>query len=185
MASKSEIVEALEITTISNDKSIDALVRTLKAEQLPGFDYFKFKLSLKALKELEIDEHTAIKSAFATASTLGVTKDKIIKTAKHYQSLLEKEKEDFNKAAESQIASRIASKEDEIRKVEDQLQSCKEQILSLQKLISQLDTKLTKLNSEKDSATTKIKDAKESFEKGFKTIYDKIEHDIHQLSQIE
>ena len=64
-----------------DEKSVDYLTSALAKNNLPGFDYLEFKQSLAALADLGMDEPTAIKSAFATASTVGLTKDKLVKTA--------------------------------------------------------------------------------------------------------
>lgn len=183
MASKSEIIEALGISGDVDSKSLDVLIKAIKAEQLPGFDYIKFKQSLKALSAMDIDPTTAIKSAFATASTLGVTKDKLIKTAKHYQSILQREKQQFDQAATNQITQRIAAKEEEILKFDQQIQECEEQIESLTKLIEQLKGKLTKAKEEKSTAATKIKEAKEKFDSSYALLAKTIEEDIHSMEQ--
>lgn len=181
MASKSEIIEALGISEDSDMKSVDVLLKALKAEQLPGFDYIKFKQSLKALTALDMDLSTAMRSAFATASTLGVTKDKLIKTAKHYQSILQREKEQFDQAAENQVTQRIASKENEITKLDGQIHECEEQIESLEKLIIQLKDKLEKAKQEKETAAEKIKEAKEKFDGSFRSLIEIIDEDIKSI----
>lgn len=178
MASKSEILEALGIPETADSKSTDLLIKTLKAEQLPGFDYIKFKQSLKALIAMDMDLSTAMRSAFATASTLGVTRDKLIKTAKHYQSLLQREKQQFDEAADNQVTQRIAAKEEEILRYDKQLQECEEQIASLEKLMEQLKIKLEKAKEEKSTAAEKIEEARRNFESSYQTIIDIIEKDI-------
>ena len=66
-------------TTGLDDKSMEYLTSALAKNNLPGFDYLEFKQSLGALASLNMDEATAYKSAFATASTVGLTKEKLLK----------------------------------------------------------------------------------------------------------
>ena len=71
-----------------DEKSVDTLTKALNNANLPGFDYLEFKQSLGALSGLNMDEAMGIKSAFATAATMGVTKIKLKETAQHYKSVL-------------------------------------------------------------------------------------------------
>ena len=59
-------------------KSVAFLLKAIKENNLPGFDYLEFKQSLNGLKKMDMDETTAIKSAFTTGSTVGLTKSKLI-----------------------------------------------------------------------------------------------------------
>ena len=68
-----------------DSKSVDFLTKALAKNNLDGFDYLEFIQSLKALADLGMDEGTSIKSAFATASTVGLTKAKLVQTGKHYK----------------------------------------------------------------------------------------------------
>ena len=53
------------------DKFSVALVKALKSSAQPGFDYLKFKQSVKTMADMNMDTETSFKSAFATASTHG------------------------------------------------------------------------------------------------------------------
>ena len=61
-----------------DERSINVLTKALENANLPGFDYLEFKQSLAALTQMNMDEAMAIKSAFATASTMGLTKEKLL-----------------------------------------------------------------------------------------------------------
>ena len=58
-----------------DSKSVDFLAKALDKNNIPGFDYLEFKQSLTALKKMGMDAETSIKSAYATASTVGLTKE--------------------------------------------------------------------------------------------------------------
>ncbi|HNG89366.1 MAG TPA: hypothetical protein PK858_04155, partial [Saprospiraceae bacterium] len=75
-----------------DERSLDFLTKALEKNNLPGFDYFEFKRAVATLLEMKIDEDTAFKSAFATAATVGLTKEKLLDTAGYYRNLLDKEK---------------------------------------------------------------------------------------------
>ena len=57
-----------------DDRSLEFLASALEKNNLPGFDYYEFKRAVVALRQMQLDEPTAHKSAFATAATGGVTK---------------------------------------------------------------------------------------------------------------
>lgn len=88
---------------------LDTLFKSLSDNNLQGFDYFEYKQSLKTLRGM-LDEQTAFKSAFATAATMGITKEKLLETANFYVKVLEKEKEKFDEAARSQGGATIEQK---------------------------------------------------------------------------
>ena len=121
-----------------DQKSVDFLTNALEKNNLPGFDYIEFKQSLAALAQMNIDETTAFKSAFATASTMGLTKDKLLQTAKHYLKIVEKEKAQFELAMQKQIQQRVDSKLSEVDKLKEQILKHREKIQQLEAQISQI-----------------------------------------------
>src|SRR5690349_1625916 len=98
-----KISQLLGIGTSSDQKSVDFLENALVKQTQAGFDYLKFKQSIDQLAGLKLDGPTALKSAFATASTMGVTKDSLIDSAKHYLKILGEEKKQFDQALTNQV----------------------------------------------------------------------------------
>jgi adenine-specific DNA methylase len=93
-----------------DEKSLDFLTKALQKGNLPGFDYLEFKQSLEALHAMNMDESLAFQSAFATASTMGLTKEKLLKSVSHYQKVLEQEKSSLIKLCKSNYTSEWKSK---------------------------------------------------------------------------
>ena len=62
------------VTSEMNEKVLLKLLTAIKDGQQKDFDYLKFKQSYKSLCQMGMDESTAAKSAFLTASTMGLTK---------------------------------------------------------------------------------------------------------------
>ena len=60
-----------------DQRSANMIINTLEKNNLPGFDYLEYKQSLEGLSKMNMDEATAFQSAFVTASTLGLTKEKL------------------------------------------------------------------------------------------------------------
>jgi len=80
------------------------------------------------MEKLGLAESTAIQSAYATASTIGVTKAALINSAKHYLSVLMNEKSQFDSALNNQVKQRVASRKDEVLKLEQQIQEYRKKI---------------------------------------------------------
>ncbi len=89
----------LAVDNEKDDKIIDTLLAAIEKNNLGGFDYLEFRQSLKGLEKIVVDEATRYKSAFATASTMGVTMDRLVETADYYAKILDKERDHFVKAA--------------------------------------------------------------------------------------
>jgi chromosome segregation ATPase len=166
-----------------DQKSVEFLTRAMTKKNLPGFDYLEFKQSLVALVAMDMDEKTAFKSAFATASTVGLTKEKLLKTAHHYQSVLDLEKKQFDEAHEKRLHQKVASKKTEVEKL-------KKQILEYQKKIEELQMKVAKAtdvieNADEQIQTelTKINDTKENFDFTFQSLKNQIEKDIESINE--
>ena len=78
-----KISQLLGLQGSIDQKSVDFLENALIKQSQPGFDYLKFKQSISQLANLNLDTSTSLKSAFATASTMGVTKDSLLQSARH------------------------------------------------------------------------------------------------------
>ncbi|MEZ5044918.1 MAG: hypothetical protein R2828_33780 [Saprospiraceae bacterium] len=164
-----------------DSKSVDFLTSALAKNNLPGFDYLEFKQSLGALAKLNMDEETAIRSAFATASTVGLTKDKLVKTADHYKKILQTEKDQFDAALQKQIQQKVASKQIEVEKLKKQveeyrikIQQLEEKIISSQQIIDSADETIS-------AAKEKIDATRHSFETALQSILNQINKDIENM----
>lgn len=162
-------------------KSYQFLLNAMEKNNIEGFDYLKFKQSLKALSSLNMDPDTAIKSTFATASTMGLTKDNLIKTATHYKNILSKEKEQFDKALEKQISDRIESRKAESVKLYQIIEQCEEQIKKLEEKIKECKQRIENTDNDIQDAENRIMSSKEKFESTFNEIVGQIEGDIESF----
>lgn len=165
-----------------DEKSIDFLTKALEKNNLPGFDYIEFKQSLGALEDMDMEESTAFRSAYATASTVGLTKEKLLKTAEHYKSILSNEKKQFDAALEKQIHQKVKSKEQEIEKLKKQVEEYKAKIQQLQEKIERSQGTIDHADEHINQAKEKILNTKESFEFTWKSILNEINKDIENIN---
>lgn len=166
-----------------DEKSVDFLTNALAKNNLPGFDYLEFKQSLSALTNVNagMDDSTAIKSAFAMASTMGLTKDKLVKTANHYKAVLSKEKSQFDKALQKQMDQRVSGKLKEVEKLKKQIAQQEEQIKKLQDQIAKSQSTIDNADKDIQEAKDKIEGTKNNFEHTMQSILNQIDKDIETI----
>ena len=158
-------------------RSVKFLIDALNKNNLPGFDYLEFKQAVGAMKAMHMDEATAIQSAFTTASTVGLTKEKLLESANFYQKILSSEQGKFAQALQQQTKIQIAGKQNEINKK-------KEQIAQLQAEIQRHEALIAKAQEEIEQSKHKIFGAKENFEQTYAIVKEELTDDITKITTI-
>jgi len=165
-----------------DEKSTTALLKAMIKSHNTGFDYLKFKQSIKSLREMDIEESVSFKSAFTTASTLGLTKAKLVASANRYLGVLQSESESFTEALKSQIDKNVNSRESMISQLEDRIKENKAKIEQLEKEIVAYQTKIDNVDGDIETAQVKIDTTKERFRNSYLTISDIIKKDIELIN---
>jgi chromosome segregation ATPase len=178
-----KISHLLALESNADQKSVDFLENALIKQSQPGFDYLKFKQSISQLAGLNLDTTTSLKSAFATASTMGVTKDTLLQSARHYLTILGDEKKQFDQALNNQVQQRIASRKEELLKLQQQIEDHKRQIAKLEKQIIEFQEKITRSDEEVNEAKASIDQTKSKFESTYQQFVSAIERDITAIQQ--
>lgn len=162
-------------------RSLEFLTQAIEKNNLPGFDYFEFKRAVAQLAEMNLDEATAYKSAFTTASTLGLTKDKLIETAGYYRNVVEKEKDAFAKALENQNITKVSARQQEIDRLRDQIERNKQEITRLQDEIAGYLSQADAAENTVKLETEKLEKSKSAFEKTHQAVLNIIDRDVESL----
>ena len=165
-------------------KSVSFLLKAIEENNLPGFDYLEFKLALVGLREMNMDSTTAIKSAFTTGSTVGLSKSKLIASAEHYKKVLMQEKSQFDNALQNQMTQRVHGKKAQKEKLTGKIETYKAKIAELEAEILKYQDKLNSADSEINAARAKIEDTRDKFEKTFSHFTGQIDQDIARLKDI-
>ena len=163
-------------------KSTMALLKAMVKSHNTGFDYLKFRQSIKSLREMDIEESISFKSAYTTASTLGLTKLKLLASANRYLGVLQNESESFTNALKSQIDKNVNSRESMISQLEARITENKTKIAQLEKEIVAYQEKIDNVDGDIASAQTKIDSTKERFRNSYLTISDIIKKDIELIN---
>ncbi len=180
---KKTLEELFANASPQDQRSASMIIRVLENNNIPGFDYLEFKQSLEGLAKMNMDEGTAFQSAFVTASTLGLTKTKLIQTADHYIKIVGQEKQKFDQAAQNQINKGIAAKRAEAKQLEKAMNDKYERIKKIKAEIDAHQQRLEKLRTELNGAEQKINAAKQSFENVYQEITSHIKCDIDKIQQ--
>ena len=166
-----------------DQKSIGFLIKALEANNVEGFDYLEFKMSLAQLKNIQLEEDLAVKSAFATATTMGLTKDKLIQSGGFYQKVLAKEKEKFDQAHQNQVARQVKSKTEKVAQLEEKIDELKAKIGELEEKVRSYKEVIEKAKSDIQGSQSKIAERKSRFEEAYKALNAEIARDITMFDE--
>ncbi|MCE7923498.1 MAG: hypothetical protein DYG98_10600 [Haliscomenobacteraceae bacterium CHB4] len=164
-----------------DERSLEFLANAIEKNNLPGFDYYEFKRAVVSLLQMKLDEATSHKSAFTTAATVGLTKEKLIETANYYKNIVEKEKEQFDKALENQNATKITARKEEVKRLRDQVERHKTEIARLQDEIAGYLTQIDQAEAATKLESDKLEKAKSAFEKTHQAVVLQIDKDIENM----
>ena len=167
-----------------DSKSVYYLTNAILKNDLPGFDYLEFKRSLTNLKSMDMDNTMAIRSAFATASTVGLTKQKLVESARHYMKVLEKEKKQFGDAFKNQMEVQIKKRQQKLEDLKLLMDKYTKEIESLQQKLVEVQTHTQKTEGEIGNSSDKLKEAADKFENTFTVIHSQIEDDIKIINDL-
>ncbi|MEP7268215.1 MAG: hypothetical protein ABI844_11365 [Saprospiraceae bacterium] len=165
-------------------KSLEFLFNALKANTQPGFDYLKFKQSVLSLQQsMNMSEEMAIKSAFATAQFMGVTKQNLLESIEHYHQILQNEKSEFDNAHAKQKNIRVNKKQNDTNLFQEKIKSHKLQMAELEKQIKEFQANIDNADKEIEEAKQKIQETKERFDETYIHFEKELKTDIDTFNK--
>lgn len=159
---------------------LNAIIENLQSD----FDYIRFKQSVNNLQAMGIDEATSQKSAFTTASTMGLTKEKLKESAMYYQNIIKKEGRQFTEALQAQVGDKVDGKREEAKKLEATIEAHKQKIAQLEREIAAYQKKIDNVDAEIEKAKEKIEKTHQSFMAAYHFLIDQIGKDIEGIQLI-
>ena len=166
-----------------DEKSIEFISKAIEKANLPGFDYLEFRMAVDNLKRMNLDEAIAFKSAFATASTMGLTKEKLLETAAHYKAVVLKEKEQFDAASAKQQDMKVGANLQQVAEFQRIINDNEAKIRQLQSEIDTARGKVRELDFERDGAAAKIEEAKTKYLFTHQSINNQMEQDMANIQK--
>lgn len=173
-----------KVTQKSVDNTIlDRLLKAIEDNNQAGFDYLEYRRSLKSLAALPMDEAIKFQSAFATASTMDVTLEKLLASIDFYKKVLLNEDDNFKKASKEQFSVNV---EGRLKQKETVNNIIKEKSLSIQKLTEEIrahQAELGDLNLAIETADAKIKDTTANFNQALEVLISQMDLDAEKLKK--
>ena len=168
-----------------DEKSLNALLKAIKSiYDSNSFDYLKFKQAVSSLSKLDMDNVTSYKSAFMTASTMGLSKDSLLKSANKYIYALENERESFAEALLSQKEIKVNGRKGEVDGLIKKIEQNKVKIKELEREMEILQNRIDTVDHDVEAAQVKIDSTKDKFLKAYDVITKEIKDDITSINQI-
>lgn len=150
-----------------NTDIVAKLLDGIDRNDLEGFDYLEYKRSLKAMESFPMDEATKYRSAFATASTVGATQDKLLSSVEYYLQILDQEKTQFDAVVDRQFADQVAGRKTQLDEIERGIDTRTQQIARLTSEIEDLRQRANEIGGSLSDSETKIANTKLDFEASF------------------
>jgi flagellar biosynthesis chaperone FliJ len=166
-----------------SDKFVEVLMGAMQKNNIEGFDYLEFKQSLQSLSKMPMDEPTRYKSAFAMASTMGASAQKLIETAGYYLTVLEREEKQFQDAVAQQRAKQIGNKEDQIQQLQNLVEEKAKQIQRLTQEIEQHQKQIEETQQTIKESTIKLESTRNDFVASYALIVGQIKEDVENMKQ--
>ena len=176
-----DLKKLLDLPTDIDSKSTNLLLKAIKEHNREGFDYLEFLVSVDKLKAMDMDDLTAIKSAYATASTFGLSKDTLVSSGQYYISVLRKEYEAFKDALTRQIEKKIVAPKAKVQKMEKEYSEIDKKIEELIKRKERFKEEVDKIKSNLDKDQEDLTQREQKFNDTFNTIKDAIERNIQSF----
>ncbi len=165
------------------NKFIEVLFGALEKNNKEGFDYLEFKQSLQSLEKMPMDEATRYQSAMAMAKSLGVQRDALIESAKHYISVLTQEELKFKQALKKQQDQKVTQREKELKALQESITARQKQIEQLKKEIEEAGKKAEKIRSSLSVEKQKIQNTANDFMASLKVLTEQIHSDVEKMKQ--
>lgn len=169
----------------TDDKAIaKVLLKAFKGNNSKEFDYLRFKHSVDSMISLDLPLETRVKSAFTTAQTMGISKDKLLESIRKYEVVLNKEKRKFADTLKKQMKEKVSDREIRIKELSDKRASIasKMEALKRQQEACANDEKL--IIQEINDAKDKIEGARKRFLSVYTHFEDIISSDKEQIENL-
>jgi hypothetical protein len=169
---------AASITAEDLDKFEQHFSRLFESSNLPGPDYFEFWRMMETLEAHVPDEKARIGAVFATLSIQGLTKDKLLQTAAQYKGMVEKDRDEFDKAADDKAKHEIQGRVQQIAGLEKKIADNSQKIQQLTQEITAAQTSMKELKGQVSEQEQKIASSRQGYDVACQAMITKIQSDI-------
>ncbi|MCP9235635.1 hypothetical protein [Lewinella sp. JB7] len=168
----------------TNNRFANALMKALEKRNLEGFDYLEFKQSVGRLTDIGMDLDTAINSAFITGSSVGLTKEKLIKTAGYYAEVLQDEKSQFMRSLEKHLVDNVEGKAKQTGELKKKIANWETKIEQLRQQVEAAREQIEAADAQIQAARTKAEENQQGFEEALEVITQTINQDLADIRRV-
>lgn len=169
---------------VVDNEILDTFNNALATKNLPGNDYYEFRESIIAMKDIPLDERNKFISAFRTlaASDKTLDKKKLVDSINFYLGVLNSEKEKFDGAKNRNLDAGVNSKLNQIKANNEQINSLVKKINDINEQITAIQAQNQELNKEANENQSKINNAASSFEFTYGHIVSEMQNDLNKIN---
>lgn len=178
---ETKISEATGSVKQIDNAILDRLLQAIEDNNQAGFDYLEYRRSLKSLAALPMDEMVKFQSAYATASTMGVTLEKLLASIDFYRTVLRNEQDNFIKASKEQYAINVEGKLKEKDNINIVINEKSLKIHKLTDEIRKHQAEMEELTKTIEAGDLKIKETTTNFEKALQFLLSQMDQDTEKL----
>jgi hypothetical protein len=164
-----------------DEKMVNFLSQAIEEANIPGFDYIEFRNALAAMASAPLPENQKYIAVFTTASTMGLTKDGLLKAIDHYQGILDSKKKEFQIQVDQMNAREVTKREDLKTAKEAEIQTLLQQIQEAQAAIAAKQQEALEINSEIGRERLNIQQTAASFEATYNFVSGKLQGDKQKI----
>lgn len=148
---------------------------------LPGPDYYEFFKMMETLESHIADETARMAAVFASLSIQGMTKEKLLESARVYSELIAKDNAEFLKALEAKNAHEVEGRRRKVADLESRIQKNAEQIEALTKQIAEYQASIASLKKEATQEQQRIEINSSAYQIASRAMSAKITSDIQKI----
>lgn len=162
---------------------LDRLLKAIEDNNQADFDYLEYRRSLKSLEALPMDETVKFQSAYATASTMGVTLEKLLASIDFYRKVLRNEEDIFKKASKEQFSINVDGKVRERDNLNNVINEKSQKIQKLTEEIRKHQSEMEELSKVIHAGDMKIKETTANFERALQVLLIQMDQDAEKLKK--
>lgn len=164
-----------------SDKFVNLLLSAIEKNNIEGFDYLEFKNTVRSLENVIPEEGMRFKSAFQMATTMKVSKEKLIQSAEHYIKVLHNEEKSFHQALENQKNLQITERKQQLSSLNQLMKEKENQIAVLQQQILESQKQMESLQNDIAESDAKISTTDAQFMSSYNMVLKQIVDDIEKI----
>jgi hypothetical protein len=139
------------------------LEEAIASSNLPGFDYIEFRDSMVRMQGVPMTEEQKFQAVFATAQSMGVTKQVLLDAIDHYLKVIAGKDAEFSRFLEGVVTSKVTSVEATVAKISTDIEAEANEIKRLTESIQNRRKQQDELNLQLLQARQEIQNKRAAF----------------------